>query len=186
MKKVKALAIFVSLLVILCFTLFSIVGASTAAESFFIPQGDTQNYSLNLQVGQEVTGNFKIVGERIHSWEYFYFKIVDPLGVVFENEECVYTAPTLYNFTFKAYTTGYHNFTFDNSGSNDRYVELTYSIDGESLPNASTPTPTNSPEPTPTVPEFPYLLVIPLLLSALAIALIMRKKQLSRKYYSIK
>lgn len=177
MKKAAELAIFVSLMGIIWFSLFSIVGANTTAETFFIPQGDTQNYNLNLQVGQEVTGTFKIVGERIHTWEYFYFKIVDPLGVVFKNQECIFTAPTFYNFTFKAYTTGYHNFTFDNSGQNDRYVELTYTVDDGNLPDISTPIVTDPPEPSPSVPELPYLLVIPLLLSALAFALILKMKE---------
>ena len=177
MKKRVALVLFVSLMVVMCFSLLSVVGANATAETFFIPQGDTQSYSLSLQAGQEVTGNFKIVGERIHSWEYFYFKIVDPLGVVFENEECIYTAPTLYNFTFKAYTAGYHNFTFDNSGQNDRYVELTYTIADEDLSPSPTYTATNSPESTPTVPELSFLLVLPLLLSALVVALAFKIKK---------
>jgi len=40
---------------------------------------------------------------------------------------------------------------------------------------------TPAPSPSPTIPEFPFLLVIPLLLSVLAVALIVRKKQVSNK-----
>lgn len=42
-----------------------------------------------------------------------------------------------------------------------------------------------SPSPSPTVPEFPPLLVIPLLLSVIAVALIMRKKQLSNRVANV-
>ncbi len=45
----------------------------------------------------------------------------------------------------------------------------------------SNPSTSATPIPSPTVPEFPFLLVIPLLLSVLAVALMVRKKQVSNR-----
>lgn len=177
MNRALTLVISVWLILLICFSAFSIVGAITVTKNFFLPQEQGVIHTINLQVGQQVTGNFKIVGERIHTWEYFYFKILDPKGVTFKDEECIYTDPTYYNFTFTAYTAGAHTLAFENSGQNDRYVDLTYTVDSETLPDASTPTPTNSPEPTPTVPEFPHFTAIPILLSTLAVAMAYRIKK---------
>lgn len=159
----------------ICFSTFSLVGATTT-KTFFIQQGYIQTYSLNLQVGQEVPGEFKIVGERLHYWEDFYFKIIDPNSVTFEDLECVYTDLTFYNFTFTAYTAGYHNITFDNSGQNDRYFELTYTVDGGNLPDASTPIANNPSDPTPTAPELTPILLVIGLVALSGITLIAKKK----------
>lgn len=181
MRKAVTLAISVSLMLIICFSMFSIVGATTTTKTFFLTQGQGVDYSVNLQVGQQVTGNFVIVGERIHTWENFYFKILDPNSVTFENSEPS-SIDTPYNFSFKAFTSGIHVFKFENSGVNDRYVELSYTVDSGNLPVVSTPSVTNPPDPTPTptVPEFqPWIVLFAIVTATLLTAIIIRKKKIT-------
>jgi hypothetical protein len=180
MKKTVVVGILTSLIITICLSTFSSVGASTTTTSF-VGKGQVAIYVLNLQAGQQVTGSFVIAGERIHVGEYFYFKILDPRFVVFDDITCYYVNQQ-YNFSFKVFTTGDHNFTFTNSGSYDRYVDITYNIENESLPPESTPLVTNPPEPTPTptVPEFQsWIVASAIVTTTLLSALIIRKHYLS-------
>ncbi len=82
------------------------------------------------------------------------------------------------NVTLPSLSEGKHNVTayfgWYFEGKNQRYEVLAYeTIDFFII--------SQSPSPSPTVPEFSSLLVIPLLLSVLAVALIVRKKQVRNR-----
>ena len=79
------------------------------------------------------------------------------------------------NVTLPSLSDGSHNVTvywgWYFSGRTQRYEVTAYSTSSFEVKNSS-----NS-IPSPSIPEFPSLLVIPLLLSVLAVALMVRKKQ---------
>lgn len=58
----------------------------------------------------------------------------------------------------------------------------TITIPDGSISTSTSPNPTSNPTPTPTVPEFSWLMIIPLLLSILAVAVIIRKRRASQKF----
>jgi hypothetical protein len=76
-------------------------------------------------------------------------------------------------------TDGYSEITFDESETSDWSSTRTITIDSSTSSSPTQTAPDNSMEPSPSVPEFPFLLVIPFLLSAIAIALIVKMKKLA-------
>jgi len=109
--------------------MFLVGSASTYNETFYLAKNEKKTITLDLHVNQNVTGYFTITGDTFHYWEYFYFKVIDPNGVVFIDSEH-YSIGEKYNFTFKALAEGKHSLIFENDAES-RYVELSYQIESE-------------------------------------------------------
>ncbi len=129
--------------------------------------GAIETANITLQAKEKVTGSFNFSSASPIDIS-IGFSIRDPRGKSILNSFSVVGGE---NFSFTADYSGMYTLIFDNSASSyPKYLQLEYTVSS----STSSPTSTNA------VPEFPTLIILPLLLSVFSVVVIVRHRQVKK------